>query len=309
MQRLKAIQRPSNKGISMTSIKINPQKQSDFKRVLEESGFDFLPHQYAFWRAKKGKTTVIFYEKGTLLIQGSESECKKIQNLLFYYPSPLVKESNKKTLLSLSNLTRTIGMDESGKGDCFGPLVLAAAIVDKSLEQKIQKFGVTDSKKLPDSRILSLSETLKSLIPNEVRVILPGEYNPLYSKTKNLNLLLTQEYRNLLRKMKTSNYNSAILDDYSLSAKQKQLIHQAADMQVLIIKEAEQYPSVAAASILARAAFVSALRNLEKQNNLSLPKGSGLAAQEKWLHYRKTMSEESFARIAKTHFKIHGKKS
>jgi len=284
----------------MASFKINPAEEPAFKKLLSDEGFQFSDHQYAFWRAQAKGGTVVFFKKGTLLIQGSESANRWIQNLLF--STPLENDTHNK--IDKAAEKRTLGLDESGKGDCFGPLVLAAAVVDKKLENDIQKLGVKDSKKLSDTTILSLSEKLTSLIPYKVRIILPEEYNRLYAKKNNLNLLMTSEYQNLIVSLKSEHYTDVILDNYSLSTVQKTAINQAAGQEVLIIKEAEQYPSVAAASILARAAFVRTLQDLEQKHQLQLPKGSGKEAQALFRRYRETLSAEDFAKIAKTHFKI-----
>lgn len=284
----------------MASFKINPSEEPAFQKILSDEGFKFSDHQYAFWRAQAKGGTVVFFKKGTLLIQGSEQATRWIQNLLFSTPP----EKQTRNKIDKASAKRTLGLDESGKGDCFGPLVLAAAIVDKELENEIQKLGVKDSKKLSDATILSLSEKLTSIVPYKVRIILPEEYNRLYAETNNLNLLMTSEYQNLITSLKSEHYTDVILDNYSLSTVQKTAIHQAADLEVLIIKEAEQYPSVAAASILARAAFVRTLQDLEQKHHLQLPKGSGKESQALFRQYRETLSSEDFARIAKTHFKI-----
>jgi len=83
-----------------------------------------------------------------------------------------------------------IGIDESGKGDYFGPLVIAAVFVDATTQGELKLMGVRDSKKLSDGRILELAPDIKTICPHSVIAIGPQKYNELYAKIKNLNRLL-----------------------------------------------------------------------------------------------------------------------
>ncbi|HEX5545284.1 MAG TPA: ribonuclease HIII, partial [Nitrospira sp.] len=83
-----------------------------------------------------------------------------------------------------------IGIDESGKGDYFGPLVIAAVFVDAAAQDELRLMEVRDSKKLPDCRILEMAPEIKTICPHSVIAIGPQKYNALYSKIKNLNRLL-----------------------------------------------------------------------------------------------------------------------
>ena len=86
---------------------------------------------------------------------------------------------------SLSSLNR-IGIDESGKGDYFGPLVIAAVFVTPALEQDLALMQVRDSKKISDGRILELAPDIRLLCPHSLVAIGPQRYNELYAKIKNL---------------------------------------------------------------------------------------------------------------------------
>ena len=83
-----------------------------------------------------------------------------------------------------------IGIDESGKGDYFGPLVIAAVFVDAMTQNELALMAVRDSKKISDGRILELAPDIKTICPHSVIVIGPQKYNELYLKIKNLNRLL-----------------------------------------------------------------------------------------------------------------------
>ena len=83
-----------------------------------------------------------------------------------------------------------IGIDESGKGDYFGPLVIAAVFVDATTQVELKLMGVRDSKKISDGRILEMAPDIKIICPHSVIAIGPQKYNELYAKIKNLNRLL-----------------------------------------------------------------------------------------------------------------------
>ena len=83
-----------------------------------------------------------------------------------------------------------IGIDESGKGDYFGPLVIAAVFVDATTQRELALMQVRDSKKISDGRILELAPDIKTICPHSIVAIGPQKYNELYAKIKNLNRLL-----------------------------------------------------------------------------------------------------------------------
>src|SRR5688572_6484780 len=89
-----------------------------------------------------------------------------------------------------SSSIERIGIDESGKGDYFGPLVIAAVFVDATTQEELTLMAVRDSKKISDGRILELAPDIKTICPHSVIAIGPQKYNELYGKIRNLNRLL-----------------------------------------------------------------------------------------------------------------------
>jgi len=149
------------------------------------------------------KIPVAFYTSGKVLIQGKDSSLRSELQAWWYgnksvssqpaastiAQSSFIETPTAPPIASFSGMPR-IGCDETGKGDYFGPLVIAAVYVDAQSETRLQSLGVRDSKLLTDSRMLSIAEEIKKLCPHIVVPVEPKRYNELYAKTGNLNRLL-----------------------------------------------------------------------------------------------------------------------
>ena len=199
-----------------------------------------------------------------------------------------------------------IGLDESGKGDYFGPLVIAGVFVDINTEDKLIALGVRDSKELNDNRILALGEQIKALCPHMVVPIEPTRYNELYAKVKNLNRLLAWGHawtlENLLEKVSC---DLAIVDKFGDDTYVRAAL-QEKGRQITVIQQthAEADIAVAAASILARARFVQYMEQLSRKVGKTLPKGASdpsivTTGRELVAEFGKDVLNE----VAKLHFK------
>ena len=205
---------------------------------------------------------------------------------------------------SLSSLNR-IGIDESGKGDYFGPLVIAAVFVTPALEQDLALMQVRDSKKISDGRILELAPDIRLLCPHSLVAIGPQRYNELYAKIKNLNRLLAwghaRALENLLQQVEC---DLAIADQFG----DERLILNALQekgKQIRLVQrtKAESDLAVAAASILARAEFLQRLDRLSQELNTTLPKGASPAVELAGRMVVKKYGRERLGTVAKMHFK------
>ncbi len=199
-----------------------------------------------------------------------------------------------------------VGVDESGKGDFFGPLVVAACYVGP--EHYAELEGVKDSKKLTDAQALALAEKIKKVCPHSVILMNPVKYNELYLKIKNLNHLLAwghaQAIENVLEKQPA---DLIISDQFAaggtvVKSKLKELGRKA---QFVSRVRAESDLAVAAASILARAEFLKRLKGLSQEFGIDLPKGAtnviGTGKRFVQMH-----GAENLGKVAKMHFKTSG---
>ena len=205
-----------------------------------------------------------------------------------------------------SHTIERIGIDESGKGDYFGPLVIAAVFVNATTQGELKLMAVRDSKKLSDGRVLDLAPDIKTICPHSVIAIGPHKYNELYAKIKNLNRLLAwghaKALENLLERGVTC--DRAISDQFG----DKRLILNALQEKGRTIMleqrtKAESDLAVAAASILARAEFLTRLKRLSDEVGTTLPKGASPAVELAAKMIAKKHGRERLESVAKLHFK------
>lgn len=170
------------------------------------------------------------------------------------------------------------GLDESGKGDYFGPLVAAAcAILTPPAEEELRRAGVTDSKSLSDARCLELARVVAAL-PHEIVVIGPTRYNQLHDKLGNVNLILAWAHARALENLLSRVEVSLVVADqfaHDPSRLSSALMQKGKAARVRQLHHAEVADlCVAAASVLARARFLQELRRLSERVGVTLPKGA-----------------------------------
>jgi ribonuclease HIII len=173
--------------------------------------------------------------------------------------------------------TPHIGTDEAGKGDYFGPLVVAAVFADEVALARLPEVGIRDSKRVTDSALPRREEMVKQICPgHEVVLISPARYNELYAKIGNLNRLLAWAHARAMESLLSRvQAEVAVADKFGDEAYLEQSL-MARGRKLRLIQEirAEADPAVAAASILARAAFLRALNGLSARVGVKLPKGA-----------------------------------
>ncbi|MCX7820553.1 MAG: hypothetical protein N2258_02635 [Brevinematales bacterium] len=267
-------------------IKVEEIENEIIKKFLENEGFLFKDHQYAYFRAQKDGLTIILYENQTLLFQGDIS-------LIDEYFLKL-----RKIISSQKINAGILGLDESGKGDIFGPLVLAGTIIKNP--DKINDYEIEDSKNLNDEKIYIIFNKVKNDIIYKVRIIEPEEYNILYEKYNNINKLMTEEYKRLILSFEDKDYNKIILDKYSISIEDIKFLKNGISKPFEMYHKGERFIPVALASIVARYYFSEWFNN----QKILLPKGTGEIAIKKFIELKNSLSEENLKKIAKVHFKI-----
>ena len=208
-----------------------------------------------------------------------------------------------------------IGTDESGKGDYFGPLVSAAVFADDDVAHRLESIGVRDSKQLTDKRVRALAPQVREVVGKgryKVTPINPTRYNELYAQfkaeRKNLNSLLawghTRSIEDLLGNGLQPRY--AIVDQFA-DAKyiQDRLMSEArqSGLEVFQFPKAEADLAVAAASILAREAFLDWLERTSARLGVTLPKGASPQVVEAARRIAANGGRDALAEVAKLHFK------
>ena len=204
-----------------------------------------------------------------------------------------------------------IGTDESGKGDYFGPMVVAGVWLDEFAAGSLEALGVRDSKLLPDKRCQELAEEIRIVCNGKfIEVEIPPErYNELYDQFrkegKNLNHLLAWGHARAIESLLEKNPCSyAIADQFGnerfiLS----KLMEKGKKLQLTQTPKAERYTAVAAASILARDRFLSRMEKLSHEYGIVLPKGASDRVIQPALDIIKKRGIDELKKVAKLHHK------
>jgi ribonuclease HIII len=204
-----------------------------------------------------------------------------------------------------SHTIERIGIDESGKGDYFGPLVIAAVFVDATTQGELRLMQVRDSKKISDGRILEMAPDIKTICPHSVIAIGPQKYNELYAKIKNLNRLLAWGHAKALETLlERVSCDRAISDQFGDERLILNVLQEKGRKITLEQRtKAESDLAVAAASILARAEFLLRLKRLSSEVGTTLPKGASPAVELAAKMIIKKHGRERLGSVAKLHFK------
>lgn len=289
------------------------------KKILETNGFLVQPYKeinYGLqFQVEKGGTSGllrIYDSKKGLRLDSSQIKDKNFQKLiedLVYreksYPKNPNNNSQHGTTTENSDPEELIGIDESGKGDYFGPLVVAGVFVDSNTSIRLRELGVDDSKKLSDSKIKNMAYEIKQICPYDIVIILNQRYNELYGSIKNLNKLLAWGHARVLE-----NLLSRVDCSYALSDQfgQPELIQNAlmTKGKTIDLKQrpkAEENIAVAAASVLARNEFIQKIDEMENKYGIRLPKGVSNKVLEAGREFINKYGKDELCKVAKLHFK------
>ena len=281
--------------------KIDLGLAAKLKVDLPAQGFVLASPQYTVFQAKKKGVSCTLYESGKLVVQG-----KEMAEFIEFYLEPEVLQSFAFSYSQLDlDLTPRIGADESGKGDLFGPLCVAALYASGDQINELSKLGIQDSKKMNDKKMIGIAKELKKNFTHHIVRIGSLKYNELYSKFGNLNRMLAWQHtvglENIIQKT-TCRY--VILDQFASEHVMENMLKQKkVELDLTQRTKAEEDIVVAAASVLARVAFLDGLWQLEQDWNFSFPKGSGAQAKAAGKKFVAEHGPENLKKVAKMHFK------
>jgi ribonuclease HIII len=199
-----------------------------------------------------------------------------------------------------------IGSDEVGKGDYFGPLVVAAVRADRATCDLFGALGIAESKKVSDGRAKSLArQIVDAQVPHALVAIGPEKYNELYGKMKNLNRLLAWAHARAIENLlEQTDAELVVIDQFAAPALiESTLFQKGKAIPVHQMPRAERDPVVAAASIIARADFLRRLDQLSQKAGLTLPKGAGAPVDQVAARLLARGGPELLQTFAKYHFK------
>jgi ribonuclease HIII len=287
---------------------LTPEQARKLRALLEELGFEFSPKQYTLFFAQKNKLSIAVYEKGPkALVQG-----KGVEEFIQFELEPKILGEAKlgyEEVHSPEMFEPHFGVDESGKGDFFGPLVIAGVYVDRVIARKLIDAGVQDSKRIgSDARIRALADAIRkaSMGLFEVVLIGPAKYNELYEKFANLNKLLAWGHARVIENLlaKKPDCPRSLSDQFADARLIEQsLLRHGRKLEIQQRPRAESDIAVGAASILAREGFINWLDREGKKLGTRLERGVSpavKAAAEKLVEVR---GPEILWQLAKVHFR------
>jgi ribonuclease HIII len=279
---------------------------------LRAHDYKFREVPYARFAAEKDKTNLVFYESGKLVIQGKGTQ----EFIEFVLEPDILKEARLgyEAVLNPELLLPRLGVDESGKGDFFGPLCVAGAYVNQSVVTAWKDAGIKDSKNISsDKRIKELADLIRKT-PGCVTSVVPignDAYNRLYAKMGSVNTLLAWGHARVIENLmgQTHKMNPppvrAISDQfaYHKDTVAKALMTLGRSIELIQKHRAEEDLAVAAASILARDEFVTRLGRLEKEYGMALPKGASASVDAAAKEFVAKHGAENLSKVAKMHFR------
>lgn len=277
------------------TVDVDVSKKDKLKAELTSMGFRFHEVEHAFWRAISEGIIVILYKNGTLLLQGKDKDTEIILNRL---ASVIIDGQKKK-------YQRWIGTDEAGKGDYFGPLIVAGVLMNPAKEILLWKAGVKDSKFLANEVVAELGDRIKKSCSHAIITIMPKKYNDLQKKMRNLNRLLAWAHARAIENILQEEECYYALSDQFGDEKfiTNALLERGKKIEIEQRPKAEEDIAVAAASILARGEFIRRLKTLSEQFSLSFPKGASKEVVKVGREFVRIYGPEKLGEVAKLHFR------
>jgi ribonuclease HIII len=303
---------PEVKPLTSYTCKLTDEQAAALRALLQERNYKFRDVPYARFAGEKDKLNVVFYESGKLVLQGKDTQ----EFIEFVLEPEILKEAKLgyEAVLNPELLAPRLGVDESGKGDFFGPLCIAGVYINESVVMAWKDAGIRDSKNISsDKRIRELAELIKDT-PGCVTSVVPignEKYNQLYQKMRSVNTMLAWGHARVIENLMGWKYKMnpipvrAISDQFASSKDPvaKALMSMGREIELVQKHRAEEDLAVAAASILARHEFVTRLAATEKQFAMKFPKGASAAVDAAAKEFIARHGVENLPKVAKMHFR------
>src|SRR6266403_3656501 len=287
---------------------LTSEQATKLRALLDELGFEFSPKEYTIFFGQKNKLSVAVYEKGPkVLVQGKGVE----EFVQFELEPKILGEATLgyEEVHAPEMFEPHFGVDESGKGDFFGPLVIAGVYVDRGIARRLIDAGVQDSKRIgSDARIRALADEIRktSMGLAEVVLIGPAKYNELYEKFGNLNKLLAWGHARVIENLlsKKPDFRRSLSDQFADARLIEQsLLRHGRKIEVQQRPRAESDIAVAAASILAREGFINWLEREGKELGVRLERGVSENVKETAKKLVEMSGPQALREVAKVHFR------
>ena len=301
--------------VKTITLKVSENTMNKMNEYFEDKKRIKTP-PYAVFQADEADTVVTLYQSGKAVFQGisadidanlwsqMEKNLNPNKKVDMKVASNEKKETKKNSKVYYAN---TIGSDEVGTGDYFGPIVVTASYVTKENIPFLESLGVKDSKKLTDEQILKITPQIIKKIPYYTMTLSNKEYNQRHSKY-NMNAMKAILHNKALLEMtkQYKQYDYIVVDQFAEKYVYYNYLKQVPNVQrniTFITKAEDQCLSVACSAIISRYIFIKEFDKLSKKYNHTLPKGAGPIVNEVGAKLVKEYGIDVLNEIAKTNFK------
>jgi len=262
---------------------------------------------YVVFQAQDGDTVVTMYESGKIMFQGTTADVDSSMWLEMDGQSkqnnPEIKEKEKKYYHCSS-----IGSDEVGTGDYFGPIVVTASFVKMEDIEFLESLGIKDSKKLTDEKILEIAPKVAKKIPYKSIILTNKEYNEKHAKDNNMNKIKSIMHNKVLYQMVQNTketYDYIIVDEFAKETRYYDYIKESTEIQrgiTFMTKAEDKNLAVACSSVISRYIFLKEFDKLSDSLHIPLPKGAGPQVDSIGEEIIEKYGEDKLKEVAKLNF-------
>ncbi len=274
-------------------FQIDASRATTLERELANAAFEFRSVPHAKFSARGEGVVATYYESGKLVIQAADPDvfCTRFLGVAPTAPAKRAEDAEE----------TTVGSDESGKGDYFGPLVVAAVRLEPKFAREMRGGPVRDSKEMTDEACLRLGAALRGKLPHAIARLDPDEYNATHARVKNLNPMLAKLHGEVIRELASPGM-LVVVDQFG---NERLVASEVADLDIRLVQRprAEEILAVAAASVIAREQFLVALRELSEKWAIDLCKGAGDPTDRAAKKFVALHGFDELVHVAKLHFK------
>ena len=229
---------------------------------------------YAIFQAEEEDTIITLYNSGKVMFQGTSADVDA--NM---WGAVIDNDKQEEKITKYLDIT-SIGSDEVGTGDYFGPIVVTASFVKKEDIPFLKELGVTDSKKLTDEKITKIVPEIIKKIKYKSIILNNEEYNEKYSKENNMNKIKAIMHNKVLYSLleETGKVDCIIIDEFAKEEryyKYLEGINNIVRNITFITKAEDKNYAVACSSVISRYIFIKEFNKLSDTYHILLPKGSG----------------------------------
>lgn len=290
---------------------------NDTKKLMNEFYKDMKRDKtppYAVFQADTGDTIVTLYESGKAMFQGVSADIeagmwesiRKDKDNIDYFMDTKDTKIKKEEQVEIPSDIASVGSDEVGTGDYYGPIVVTASFVSKDNIPFLTELGVRDSKKLSDEQILKIVPKIIKKIPYKTIMLSNKEYNDNYGKNMNMNKIKAVLHNKVLTEMvKDNDYDYIVVDQFE---PEKSYYNHLSDVPnplkgiTFITKAEDKCLSVAVSSLISRYIFIKEMDKLGDKYGIFLPKGANYYVEDVGIKLVNKYGEKILHDIAKLNF-------